>query len=213
MTIAPQAHCPPPPRHLPTLAAERALAVKGPPGAYVHQGSPLSYPAANCKSMLFVWNEATTPVPPAQPPQSHFPALLFEGWWYGSTPASGPRRFAVKAVWKSDSCKAIMPPMNGFQGRIFMFYDPEPLGGRFNYIGPGSDQSHMEWVFYGTWMPGFQDDYTIAITSTGSGNALQSELYLLSGLSRLSYTGSVTVRNPDKSCPAGYYCPPLADCE
>ncbi|MDY7228031.1 hypothetical protein [Hyalangium rubrum] len=161
----------------------------------------LSYPAASCKSMLFVWNEATAPVPPnAQTSPSNAIYRLFEGWWFGSTPASGPRRFAVKAIWRNHDLYSVYG--TNLEGHLYTAGGTPARLGAFNYIGPGSDQNHMLWLGNAPSACAGQE-----LDSILFGGCMLWSLYLESGTSRLA--GYEMVRNANGTCPAGYYCPQL----
>ncbi|WNG43110.1 hypothetical protein F0U60_02610 [Archangium minus] len=156
-------------------------------------------PSAGCKSMLFVWTEGTNPVPPTPPNQSEFGIRLFEGW-FGPN-AQGQRRFAVKAVWRTQYRVSVFP--TNLHARIYNPGDVSDMGGTFNVMDPFTGSSHISWEYIT--VPG-QEYGSIFLTPYSSNSVVQS-LYLESGTSRL--TGSEQVRNYDGTCPTGYTCAPL----
>jgi hypothetical protein len=163
---------------------------------------PNNKPSTGCKSMIFVWNEATNPVPPTPPQVEQFSIHLFEGWWFGSSPATGQRRFAVKAVWRTEGWVSVFPTT--YQARFFTYGEFYDYGATFNVISPGVDQNHSVWNYMAS---AGQEHNTITITPWNTDSTIVQSLFLASGTTRLG--GFELVRNYDGSCPAGYTCAPL----
>jgi hypothetical protein len=159
-------------------------------------------PSTGCKSMIFVWNEFATPVPPTPPSADQFSIRLFEGWWYGSSPTSGQRRFAVKAVWRTEYRVSVFPTT--YQARFYTNGEFYNYGATFNVITPGVDQNHIVWNYMAS---AGQDFNTITITPWNTDTSIVQSLYLESGTTRLG--GTELVRDGNGSCPAGYTCAPV----
>jgi hypothetical protein len=158
-----------------------------------------SNPSLLCKTMTFVWNEGTAPVPPTPPAEDQFHTMLFEGWWATAT----TKRFAVKAAWKTVNNQGVATQVNTVPAFGYAIISDDfgiPYNQRFNWIGAGSD-ANRSYLVNNTIGQG--PNYTVAIAGDGT-NVVQT-LYLHSGSSRIHLAGIAT-----RPCTSGYVCPPAA---
>jgi len=192
------------------------------PGAYnvqfFNDAVPGSRPSTGCKTMSLVWNEATAPVPPQQPPDDQLHTKVLEGWWV-PTPA-GSARFAVKAVHQTSGGAGVVTGVNGVAAYAYAIMTCDlavSCNQRLDWIGAGSDANHrfpVPWPIPGQFFtPGFPKDWTIAITgphldATNRFLVPVQFVYLASGSAR-DWFNDVVVTRPCISGP-NYVCPPVA---
>lgn len=168
---------------------------------FLNDAAEGSKPSLLCKTMTFVWNEGTAPVPPTPPAEDQFHTMLFEGWW--ATPTT--KRFAVKAVWKTVNNQGVVTQVNSVpaSGYAIMFDDSWGVSytQRFNWIGPGTDANRS--YLWDSFIPAQGPNFTVAIA--GQGTSAVQTLYLQSGSSRIHLSGVAA-----RPCTSGYACPPAA---
>jgi hypothetical protein len=147
-----------------------------------------SQPSATCKTMKLVWAEGIPypSVPPQPPAEADFPKRLLEGWWQNDLT---PKRFAVKAVWKTDDNLGVITQISGAPARGYFVAPADfgiPEGYRFNWTGAGSDAKHTQ---YYAWFS-LEADRKILITDSSASATYQS-LSCQSGTTRLWNGGAM----------------------
>lgn len=178
---------------------------------------PGSKPSSLCKTMQFIWNEATGPVPPIPPPDNQFDMYAFEGWFVPLQP--GGSHFSVKAVWTPGGAQGVVTQVSGLAAFGYAILGCEfgvPCNSRLNWIGSGSDANHSFPLDSSISLPGqalnpeFDKNGTIVLTGPNLDAAKHlvptQTLYLKSGTARVLGAGVIATR----PCVAGLFCPPAA---
>jgi len=156
-----------------------------------NDGADGSFPSARCKTMRMVWDEGVPyPSHPPQPPaEADFPKRLLEGWWQET---AVPKRFAVKAVWRTDDNLGVITGIAGAPASGYYVIWADIFNGwRFNWTASPTADHTRYLPYFPLWA-----NQELLITDPQTTATYQS-LSCLSGTTRLADGYAMNCPLPD----------------